>query len=203
MLNEQYLNPDPTIPLMIYIGRMDRQKGVDLIISSLAAIPEEKWNVIILGTGDPQLESACEKLQEIFPSKVRVINRFDSALAHQLYAAGDILLMPSRYEPCGLAQMIAMRYGSIPVAADTGGLHDTIRSIDTSVNGTGFLFSPVTPSAFSKAIRSALHKFTECPEWESTQARVMSLDFGWGHSAAAYFSLYRSMIKGTRAAQND
>lgn len=203
LLEELALDPNPEIPLLVFIGRMDRQKGVDLIISSLLAISRQKWNTVILGTGDPLLESSCKKLQDEYPSKVRVMNIFNSPLAHKLYAAGDILLMPSRYEPCGLSQMIAMRYGCIPVAADTGGLHDTIKPINASGYGTGFLFSPVTAACLSNTIRSALRKFADRPWWESTQVKAMCADFGWNRSAAAYFSLYRSLIKGRGISKDD
>lgn len=105
------LDPDPALPLLVLVSRMDQQKGVDLAIEGLASLVGRPWQAILLGTGNPELEEACRQLESSHPNCVRAAIRFDVNLSRRMYAGGDILLMPSRYEPCGLAQMMAMRYG--------------------------------------------------------------------------------------------
>ena len=115
--------------MLIVISRMDQQKGIDLVIEALHQVADFPWQAAILGTGAPLLEASCKHLQEAYPDRVRAILKFDANLARRMYAGGDMILMPSRYEPCGLAQMISMRYGCVPVARATGGLKDTIHDI--------------------------------------------------------------------------
>jgi len=186
------------IPLLTLISRMDPQKGVDLAIDGLRQALQLPWQIIILGTGDPELESATQKLASDYPERVRVVTRFDSQLSHQLYAGSDLLLMPSRYEPCGLAQMIAMRYGCVPLARRTGGLRDTIRPYLQAADSTGFLFDNPTPEAFSACLASALLVYKEKPEWQALQSRGMVQDFSWQRSALDYTKIYRSLKEGTR-----
>jgi len=174
---------------------MDPQKGIDLAVAGLIQTNDENWQAIILGTGDPQLEEACRQLEKDYPERIRTIIRFDSHLARRMYAGGDILLMPSRYEPCGLAQMIAMRYGCVPLARATGGLQDTI--IDISENeklGTGFLFKPATPEAFSETLRRALTFFYDQERWMILQMQGMRQDFSWESSALEYVKIYQDLI---------
>ncbi len=195
IIEEYGLDPDPTAPLLVYIGRMDRQKGVDLIPAALSALTTHLWNSIILGSGDPELEAFCRELEIDHPLKIKFLNVFDSALSHRLYAAGDILLMPSRYEPCGLSQLIAMRYGCIPVAADTGGLHDTILHVKGKSAGTGFLFSPTSAPAFTSAINTALKIYQSPKIWRNIQLKAMCTDYSWKRSAQSYFSIYRALVE--------
>ena len=135
---------------------MDYQKGVDLATGRAAPGGRAALAGDLLGTGDPDLEAAARQLEAEFPYRVRAVIRFDARLARRMYAGGDMLLMPSRYEPCGLAQMIAMRYGCIPVARSTGGLRDTMLDHQDPGNSTGFLFEEATPEALAAAIRRAL-----------------------------------------------
>lgn len=195
LIKDFSLNPSPTIPLLTLISRMDPQKGIDLAVAGLIQTIDENWQAIILGTGDPQLEEACRQLEKDYPERIRTIIRFDSHLARRMYAGGDILLMPSRYEPCGLAQMIAMRYGCVPLARATGGLQDTI--IDISENeklGTGFLFKPATPEAFSETLRRALTFFYDQERWMILQMQGMRQDFSWESSALEYVKIYQDLI---------
>ena len=131
---------DPNTPLLAMITRMDPQKGVDIALNGLHRVVDQSWQAIILGTGIPHLESAVRSLQDEFPDRVCAELRYDANLSREIYAGADILLMPSRYEPCGLAQLIAMRYGCVPLGRATGGLNDTIRVYTDAVSGTGFLF---------------------------------------------------------------
>ncbi|MBP7227965.1 MAG: glycogen synthase [Longilinea sp.] len=198
-LQEQLELPrDPNIPLLIAIGRMDQQKGMDIAIEGLQMVTDQPWQMVFLGTGDPLLESACRSLQAEFPDRVRAVIRFDLALSHRMYASGDILLMPSRYEPCGLAQMIAMRYGCIPVARDTGGLHDTIQDTRQPNQNTGFLFKDPLPSSFSVALLRALALYHNHSAWNALQIRCMQQDFSWTQSAIAYANIYFKLMEETQ-----
>lgn len=189
------LDPDPHIPLLILITRMDQQKGVDLALAGLFQSSQLKWQAILLGTGDPKLEEASQQLQQDFPDKVRAIPRFDAQLARRMYAAGDILLMPSRYEPCGLAQMIAMRYGCVPLARATGGLQDSIQDIsEAGEEGTGFLFKEATSQAFSATLQRALDVYADPVRWTKMQKQGMRKDFSWKKSASQYAKLYLKLI---------
>ena len=186
---------DSEIPLLTFIGRMDPQKGVDLVITSLKTLRHLPWQIIFLGTGDKQLELSLLQLQSEFPEKVRAILRFDSPLSHRLYASADMLLMPSRYEPCGLAQIIAMRYGCIPVARATGGLNDTILDVQDNPNtGTGFLSAEVDAIVFAKSVKSALSVFQKKNRWQAIQLTAMSQDFSWQKSAKQYLKIYQELV---------
>lgn len=198
------LDPDPKIPLLILISRMDQQKGVDLVVEALPEVIRARWQAILLGTGDPKLEEACRRLGQKYPQRIRAAIRFDSQLARRMYAGGDILLMPSRYEPCGLAQMMAMRYGCVPLARATGGLQDTIIDADASrESGTGFLFEPATSIALAKTLRRAFEVFRDREPWTAIQERGMRQDFSWENSAWQYADLYRELLgKATRSKIN-
>jgi len=177
------LEYEPRTPLIIMVTRIDQQKGIDIALKALESIMERKFQLIILGVGDPTLEDACKALEELYPERVRFLQRFDQTLSHQLYSSGDIILIPSRYEPCGLTQMISMRYGCVPVARNTGGLSDTI--IDTSPDSgqTGFLFQETTPESCARAIERALNMFINQDIWLRIQKNGMKMDFSWKKSA--------------------
>jgi starch synthase len=195
LIKEFNLNPDPTIPLMILISRMDQQKGVDIAVEGLSRMLGASWQAILLGTGNPELEHACTELEEEAPDQVRAAIRFDGSLAKRMYAGGDILLMPSRYEPCGLAQMMAMRYGCVPLASATGGLKDTITDVIKSPKkGTGFLFEPAAVKPFVKRIKKALAYYQDQVKWEEMQVRGMGQDFSWKKSALNYIDLYHQLL---------
>ena len=192
LLTELGLKNDPKIPLLIIISRMDQQKGIDLAIEALHQVGNNPWQAAILGTGAPLLEASCRHLQETYPDRVRAILKFDANLARRMYAGGDMILMPSRYEPCGLAQMISMRYGCVPVARATGGLKDTIQDI-LSPGATGFLFTEASSSALAETLEKAFLKYSDHSEWEKLQLRGMQMDFSWQRSALAYAQLYQTI----------
>ncbi|MGA2490462.1 MAG: glycogen/starch synthase, partial [Anaerolineales bacterium] len=196
LIKEFSLDPDPKIPLLILISRLDQQKGVDIAIEGLSQAIHDNWQAILLGTGNPQLEEACRSLEKDHPDRIRAAIRFDANLSRRMYAGGDILLMPSRYEPCGLAQMMAMRYGCVPLARATGGLQDTIIDLgDSEDTGTGFLFKPALATAFSKTLHRALEVFPDQERWSALQKRGMSQDFSWENSAIQYVKLYCELLK--------
>ncbi len=146
------------LPLLILVSRIDIQKGIDIALQTLQALGDNTWQAIFLGSGDQQLEKLCLKLEKKFHKRFRACLKFDSDLSHRMYAGGDILLMPSRYEPCGLSQMIAMRYGCIPVATSTGGLKNTIVSKPRKFK-TGYLVRYPDVTNFTDGLVIALQDF--------------------------------------------
>ncbi len=195
-LQDQFgLIQDDSLPLLTLISRMDPQKGIDIVLKGLRYCENLPWQAVILGTGDPIVEEMARSLESHYPGRVRSVIGFDSSLAHQLYAGADIFLMPSRYEPCGLSQMIAMRYGCVPIARATGGLVDTIQHIPRSIDhGTGFLFTKPYPSVFANTLKRALSLFDQSEKWRKIQINGMRTDFSWEKSAGKYLDVYSELL---------
>jgi len=190
------LEINPFIPLLTLISRMDNQKGIDIALRGLNRVIGQNWQAIILGTGNPQIEKMATDLAQMYPERIKTVTKFDPALSHQLYAGADIFLMPSRYEPCGISQMISMRYGTIPVARATGGLEDTITHYrGNTEEATGFLFKHKYPSAFANGLLRALNTYKNKPIWARLQQNGMDRDFSWQRSAEAYVEVYKSLLK--------
>ena len=183
------LEVNSNTPLFGIVSRMDIQKGIDLAIDTLSKLKGNDWQAVILGTGDPGIEKRAKQLEKKFPDQVKVEIRYDGRLARKIYAGSDMFLMPSRYEPCGLSQMISMRYGCIPIVRSTGGLKDTVKHGET-----GFVFEGETPKAFLKAINDALDIYANQAHWQSLQRNAMAQDFSWKNSAKQYTVLYRSLL---------
>jgi starch synthase len=162
---------------------------VDLALEALTLLEDEPWQFVLLGTGDPELERAAQAFVRVHLGRARALLRFDSALSHRVYGGADILLVPSRYEPCGLSQMIAMRYGCIPVVRATGGLRDTVRDDDAG-DGNGFVFEAASPDSLAGAMRRAMRAFADRGRWGALQNRAMNADFSWRRSAEKYTDLY-------------
>lgn len=181
---------EPETPLLAMVSRMDVQKGVDLVFTALKNMKKSNWQAIILGTGDPKLEEAAMKLQALYPERIKVETRYDGGLARQIYAGSDMFLMPSRYEPCGLSQMIAMRYGCVPVVRAAGGLNDTVIH-----NKTGFVFEKIHHMSLVAAINSAFKVYAKREQWQIIQRAGMAQDLSWESSAKKYLELYQSIIK--------
>ncbi|MEW5939834.1 MAG: glycogen/starch synthase [Chloroflexota bacterium] len=179
---------DANIPLFGMVTRMDKQKGVDLLLEVFARLNDLPWQFVLLGTGDPELETAARALQKQLPERVRAEMRFDAALARHIYAGADMFPMPSRYEPCGLAQMIAMRYGCLPIVHATGGLNDTV------TDAVGFRFKSATPRSLRAALLKALTAYSDRERWLAQQKNAMREDFSWGPSAKQYLDLYESLM---------
>lgn len=177
-------------PLFVAVGRFTGQKGVDLIPDSLSDIVQAGGRVVLLGSGVPQVEQAIAAAVAPFPKYCRVIVKFDAKLAQRMYAAADFFLMPSRFEPCGLGQLIAMRYGALPIVRDTGGLHDTVHDLRRRGGGTGLVFGPATAVALQTAVSDALRIFNQPDTMKAARQRAMDQDFSWSRSAQDYLNLY-------------
>ncbi|KKO89252.1 glycogen synthase [Sphingobacterium sp. Ag1] len=186
-----------TMPhLLAYIGRFVEEKGADLlpeIIEELFASPSNNLCVYILGSGNEVIEDRLEVLLAKYPKRLAVFFGYDEGLAHEVYAAADLLLMPSKVEPCGLNQLYAMKYGAIPVVRGTGGLWDTVTDVDRSIDGSGFVFRDSQPSDAVNAIRRALNTIGNADKVKTLRNRGMSLDFSWDKPANEYIDLYRQI----------
>jgi starch synthase len=188
------------VPLIGFISRLVDQKGVEILSAALDRIFARDVQFVMLGTGEKRYEEIYGALPKRFPNKAAVFLKFDAALAQRIYAATDIFLMPSQFEPCGLGQMIAMRYGSVPVVRATGGLADTVSDLDAAKNkGTGFTFSEYSGDALWSALERALDAFRDRKTWRGLQERGMKADFSWAASAKKYEDLYRKAIEFHRA----
>jgi starch synthase len=189
------LPPRPKTPLFGAVSRLTDQKGFDLVLEVLEKLlPERDLQAVVLGAGDADVEARFTSLAARFPARLAVRIGYDEALAHRIYGGSDFLLMPSRYEPCGLAQIYALRYGAIPIVRATGGLEDTVVDYDPrSQSGTGFKFGAPTAAALEAAWRRALAAFASDENFPALVRRAMTRDFSWANSARVYRSLYESI----------
>jgi starch synthase len=186
------VNPD--VPLLGMVSRMDQAKGIDIALKGLKLMAKQDWQLVLLGAGDSNLEAAAKKLQEELPERVRVETRYDPKLARQIYGGSDIFLMPSRYEPCGISQMIAMRYGSVPLVRAVGGLHDTVTDSET-----GFVFIDTKVKSLNDALRRALALYPYHSRWMNLQLAGMLQDFSWANSARQYLEIYKKLMADSTA----
>ena len=197
------LAPDPDAPLFALVSRLTWHKGADLLLAALPALLARGGQLVVLGTGDKSLEAALLRVAGSHPRAVGVHIGYDEALAHRIQAGADVLMVPSRAEPCGLTQLYALRYGTVPLVRRTGGLEDTV--IDATpaalADGcaTGFAFDDPTPGALVWAISRAIDLFHQRDRWQTIQRRAMTRDFGWDASARAYAGLYQRLISGRQA----
>ena len=190
------LEADPEIPLLAVISRLFHQKGIDMVVDALRRISDLPWQAVILGTGDAEMENDCRQLETDFPDRVRAVIKFDLALSQRMYGGADMLMIPSRYEPCGLTQMIAMRYGCVPIARATGGLKDTIKDLPRKPQiNTGFLFKRESGKELAKTIKRALSTYQDKDLWQKMQINGMQQDFSWTRSAMQYAAIYQNLRK--------
>jgi starch synthase len=179
-------------PIVAYIGRLDHQKGIELIISIIRSLLDYGVSLIILGEGNLSDEDSLMKIKRPTDKRLFINIGFDDTLAHRIYAGADIIMMPSKYEPCGLVQMISLRYGTIPVARNTGGLSDTIIDFNPfTCKGTGFLFDDYSTSAFLEALKRAFTVYTDRRRWREIMRTAMQMDFSWSISVSEYIKIYR------------
>jgi starch synthase len=202
LLAEVGLDPADGGPVLSMIGRLDPQKGFDLLAGAAPALLRRGVRLVVLGSGSPDLVASLADLAAAHPDRIALMERFDRELARRIYAGTDGFLMPSRFEPCGTGQMIALRYGTPPIVRATGGLKDTV--VDETAapgRGTGFRFEAATPAALVEACDRFLAMFFEGgARWEALLDRGMAVDFDWRRSSApAYLEAYRRAIEIRRA----
>ena len=183
---------DPSIPIVGIVSRLADQKGFDLLEPIIEPLLREAGvQLVLLGTGDQHYQDLFRRIGERYPGSTAIALTFDVALAQRIYGGADIFLMPSRYEPCGLGQMIAMRYGTVPVVRRTGGLADTISDYEPSTGaGNGFVFEHYSSYACFIALVRAVEAYRRLDEWQLLQRRGMQADLSWTASARRYVELY-------------
>ena len=191
------LSPSAPGPLFAVVSRLTSQKGMDLLLAALPDLLREGGQLVVLGSGDSDLESGFRYAASVNPGNVAVYVGYDEALSHRVMAGADVLLVPSRFEPCGLTQLYALRYGTLPLVRRVGGLADTV--VDTTPEtlgadrATGFVFDEPSRYALGARIRDACAFYHDTEAWQRVQRRGMVQDFSWEDSAANYEALYRSL----------
>ncbi|MFD2446534.1 glycogen synthase GlgA [Bacillus sp. CGMCC 1.16607] len=182
-------------PLMVMITRLTKQKGLDLVSCVLEEMLQEDIQLVVLGTGDWEFEQFFQSKAKEYPEKLNAHIGFDEGLAHRLYAGADLFLMPSLFEPCGLGQLIAMKYGVIPIVRETGGLNDTVHSYnEMSGEGNGFSFQNFNAHDMLFTIRRAIHFYHDKQVWRKIVQAAMSKDYSWAQSAFKYNQLYAELV---------
>lgn len=193
MINLPY---DEKRPLIAMVSRLTEQKGFDLFATVIDDIMRADVNVVVLGTGDWKYENMVSSVEERYPNKFRAIKAFSGDMASKLYAASDIFLMPSKFEPCGLSQLIAMKYGSVPVVRETGGLKDTVPAFNPETGeGKGFTFKTYNAYDMLDAVWRAYATFFEKDNWEKIIKNGMSSDFSWDVSARKYNEIFKNLFE--------
>ena len=192
LCEELGLDPSADMPLVVMITRLATQKGIDLFLHVAEEMLSKKAQFVVLGTGEKDYEEALRNLEVRHPN-FKALLKFDRVISKKLYASADIFLMPSKFEPCGLAQMICCSYGTIPVVRATGGLYDTI--IPYGLEGSnGFNFSSYNAHDFLYAVEKALEVYDNEKEWSELRKRALNCDFTWNRSAAKYMQIYNNLL---------
>lgn len=187
---------DDDRPLMGFIGRFAYQKGADLLIEAIEQSLRNKleFNVVILGSGDKSLEESTRALSKSYKGRVGAEIAYNEGLARHIYAGCDFLVMPSRFEPCGLNQLYAMRYGTIPIASHVGGLKDTVADIGNIKEGQGIVIDSLTKEGLLNAIQRAIKLYQNKKVYSKLRNNISQLDYSWSNSAKVYTALYSSFL---------
>ena len=188
------LPTDARAPLFAAVSRLTSQKGLDLVLSALPELLAHGAQLALLGSGEAALERSLLAAAAQYPRRVAVRVGYDEVLAHQMVAGADAMLVPSRFEPCGLTQLYALRYGTVPVVRRVGGLADTVRALEQGDVATGVVFGPATGSAMAEAITRTVALFRQPDAWRALAVRGMREDFSWAKAASAYMALYRQLV---------
>jgi starch synthase len=187
-------------PIFSVVSRLTWQKGIDMLAAVLDGVVAGGARLAILGSGDTALEGALHAGAARHPGRVGVVIGYDEALSHLVQGGADAILIPSRFEPCGLTQLYGLRYGCVPIVARTGGLADTVIDANEAALSagvaTGFQFAPSDTGALDYAVRRAASIYEDRKTWLSLQAEGMKADVSWSKSAGLYAALYRSLING-------
>jgi len=193
------LSVDRGVPLLGIVTRLADQKGLDIFTAAMEGMLALGCQIVILGTGDPKYHEMLTQEKNKFPKQVALKLGFDAELAQLIYAASDIFLMPSKYEPCGLGQLISFRYGTVPLVRKTGGLADTVQDFNSQTGeGNGFVFEEYSPSALLESARRATEVFRDRKKWLFIQKKIMAYDYSWRASAEKYISLYMKALNKVR-----
>lgn len=191
------LEENVNIPVISIISRLTKQKGLDLIKRVFSEIISHDIQFIVLGTGDYEFEDYFRTMESLNRKKVRAYIGFNEELAHKIYAGSDLFLMPSKFEPCGLGQLIALRYGTIPIVRETGGLNDTVTAYnEITRDGNGFSFKNFNAHDMLYTIEQALGFYNQKPVWEKLVKTAMSQDYSWFQSAQKYSEIYGNLKDG-------
>ena len=186
------LDVAPQVPIVAMITRLDSQKGLELVLESWDRVMQQDLQLVILGTGNPDFEQRLAKAAGYYPGSASIQLCFDDALARRIYAGSDLFLMPSRYEPCGLGQLIALRYGSVPLVHATGGLADTIVDpLDDPARANGLVFHTYSHGSMLEGLQRALALYREPTAWQQLVARGMAQDLSWQSAAEKYLAVYQ------------
>jgi starch synthase len=198
LIQELGLDVEAGSPLSGVVSRLVRQKGIDLLVSAAPQIfGGQRVGMVILGTGEPPYAAALRELADEFPGRMVFVEAHDEALAHRILAGADLFLVPSRYEPCGLTQLYALRYGTVPVVRRTGGLADTIAHYDPDTRqGNGSVFEHADAAGLRWAVDTALGWYSDHDTWQQLMRNGMAADFSWEHQALEYLSLYDRLLAG-------
>jgi starch synthase len=189
-------------PLLTMVTRLVEQKGVDLALPVLPFLQHLGASLIVLGDGEQALADALTAAALASPEQVAFVRGYDEALAHQLFAAADVFLMPSRFEPCGLAQMQSMRYGTLPLVTDVGGLHDTVVDIDDApTRGTGVVVPDASPVALMDGLHRMVKAYSQPRRRAAMQRRGMAIDWSWKRPAATHMEWYQRLVDEPRSAK--
>lgn len=187
--------PEKEVPMIAMITRLVENKGIPLVRHIFDELIQANVQFVLIGTGDREYEDSFHYFEWRYPEKVRSLIYYDETVAHRLYASADLFLMPSHMEPCGISQMIAMRYGTPAVVRETGGLRDTVKSYEPSTGkGDGFTFANINAHDMLYTIRRALYFHEQPKEWEKVVTNAMKKDFSWTKSAEKYKALYKSLL---------
>jgi len=193
------LDPSPNAPLLGVVSRLSWQKGLDLLLESIPTVLRDGMQLVLLGSGDADLQNRYQALAKANAGRIAVVIGYDEALAHLIQAGSDALVVPSRFEPCGLTQLCALRYGAIPIVSRVGGLEDTVVDVEEAGGAaTGFKFAPVTAEGLAGALHRASVLWQDQQAWRSLQQNGMSADVSWRHQAGRYAALYRDVIAARR-----
>lgn len=183
------------VPLFSFVSRLVHQKGVDLIIEDMEQMLAMDMHVVILGAGDKEYQKQIKACAEKYPQQLWAKFQFDDKLAHQVYAGADWFLMPSRFEPCGLTQLISLAYGTIPIVSKTGGLVDSVKPFtEVHPDGNGLFLGQFTKNDFLHAVRHAVGLFHDRKKFDHLRQNAMKADFSWGHAAREYLKVYQCLL---------
>lgn len=192
LLKENQLTEDPTQPVFGIVSRLTEQKGLDLVLKAMPKALQQGAKLVVLGSGDKALEQAYLDLQTAYPEQVAIRIGYDEAYSHRIQAGVDALLIPSRFEPCGLTQLYALKYGTLPVVRKTGGLADTV--FEEGEKANGFVFEQAESVALSDALTRCITCFRDMQAWRERQKNAMSYDFSWEKTTDTWIKLYKHLL---------